>query len=47
MSFNAFLLSDLKALRVRIDIKRLIDENKILKIQANNQGNINEIFFVF
>lgn len=47
MSNTAYLLSDIGSLRVRLDMKRLIDENNVLKNQISNQHTINEIYFVF
>lgn len=37
---SAYLLTDLNNLRVRLDIKRLIDENNVLKNQSD-QHNVN------
>jgi hypothetical protein len=45
-STTAYLTTDLSNLRVRIDIKRLIDENHVLKNQSS-QNSINEMYFVF
>jgi hypothetical protein len=36
---SAYLISDLKNLRVRLDVKRIIDENNVLK----NQSTLNSI----
>jgi Uma2 family endonuclease len=46
MSNTAYLLGDIGSLRVRIDIKRLIDENNVLKNQST-PNSTNEIYFVF
>lgn len=35
MSNTAYLLGDIGNLKVRIDIKRLIDENNVLKNQSS------------
>lgn len=43
---TAYLLSDMNNMRIRLDIKRLIDENNVLKNQST-QHSINEIYFVF
>lgn len=45
-STTSYHLSDLSNLRVRLDIKRLIDENGILKNQIT-ETSTNEIYFVF
>jgi hypothetical protein len=45
-STTAYLTTDLRDLRVRLDIKRLIDENHVLKNQSS-QNSINEMYFVF
>lgn len=47
MSTTAYLLNDLNNIRVRFDIKRVIDENNVLKNQTASQNCINEIFFTF
>lgn len=47
MSTTAYLLNDLNNIRVRFDIKRVIDENNVLKNQTSSQNCINEIFFTF
>lgn len=45
-STSSYLLSDLNNLRVSLDMKRLIDENGVLKNQIT-QTSTNEIYFVF
>lgn len=45
-STSSYLLSDLSNLRVRLDMKRLIDENGVLKNQIA-ETSTNEIYFVF